>query len=76
MRILLSLASPFTWTEGESLEELARPERVEQIKADYQARKARAVACKAINPLHEGFEDIDEIYGEDEGGGACLICHK
>lgn len=75
-KLAIDHASPFTWTEGESLEELARPERVAQIKADYQARKERALACKSINPLHEGFDDIDEIYDEEEGGGACLICHK
>ena len=68
--------SPFTWTQGESLQELAKPERIAQIKADHQARKNRALACKAINPLHEGFDDIDEIYDEEEGGGACLVCHK
>jgi hypothetical protein len=68
--------SPFTWSEGESLQELRRPERVIQIKEDYSARRNKAIACKAINPLQEGYDDIDEIYDEEEGGGACLICHK
>jgi hypothetical protein len=68
--------SPFTWTQGESLQELSRPERVAQIKAEHDAKKQRALACKAINPLHDGYDDIDEIYGEDEGAGACLACHK
>ena len=22
------------------------------------------------------IEDIDDMYGEDEGGGACVVCHK
>jgi hypothetical protein len=29
-------ASPFTWTQGESLDELVRPERVAEIRADYE----------------------------------------
>lgn len=68
--------SPFTWTQGESLQDLSRPERVAQIKAEHNTRKARVLSRKSINPLHEGYDDIDELYGEDEGGGACLVCHK
>jgi hypothetical protein len=72
--------SPFTWTQGESLETLERPERMCQIEQDHQKRveleKRRAIA----NPLLADFEfdeqDIDELYGEEEGGGACLVCHK
>jgi hypothetical protein len=31
-----------------------------------------------VNPLRpvDAVEDIDEIFGEDEGGGACVVCHK
>lgn len=68
--------SPFTWTEGESLNELSQPERIRQIKEDYEKRKQISKACRTVNPLQEGWDDIDEIYGEDEGAGACLICHK
>ena len=32
----LEHGSPFTWTERESFEELARPERVAQIEKDYE----------------------------------------
>jgi len=33
---------------------------------------------KAINPLRpiENIVDIDDLFGEDEGGGACAVCHK
>jgi len=68
--------SPFTWTQGESLIELSQPERVAQIKRDYELRRAKAISCRSINPLHDGYEDNDEIYDEDEGSGACLVCHK
>jgi hypothetical protein len=68
--------SPFTWSQGESLEDLSRPDRIAAIKADYDARREKALKFKAINPLHDGYDDNDEIYDDDEGSGACLICHK
>lgn len=71
--------SPFTWSQGESLAELSRPERVAQIKADYEARKARRLKTIRINPLRVGIEptfDMDDLFGADEGNGACSICVK
>lgn len=70
--------SPFTWSQGESLEELARPERVAQIKADYEKRRARELARRPVNPLQVGIPivDIDDLYDADEGNGACSICTK
>lgn len=71
--------SPFTWSQGESLHELERPERVQQIKEDFEKRKARHLASIKPNPLRPvimNHEDIDDIFLEDEGGGACIICHK
>ncbi|MFC4732603.1 phosphoadenosine phosphosulfate reductase family protein [Salipiger abyssi] len=67
--------SPFTWSQGESLDELTQPERVKQIKEDYEKRLARAKAKRQQNPLRdEGDElDIDELYGQAKG---CLACHK
>ena len=74
----LSEGSPFTWSQGESLEELSRPERIAQIKADFEKRKSAEKKRIPINPLKQGLEylDIDDLYGEDEGGGACSICMK
>ena len=70
--------SPFTWSQGESLEELSRPERIAQIKTDYEKRRARQLKRIRINPLREGLErvDMDDIYDADEGNGACSICTK
>lgn len=70
--------TPFTWTQGESLEELARPERVAQIKADYEKRKARELASRPVNPLQIGIPiiDMDDLYDADEGNGACSVCIK
>lgn len=75
----LKNGSPFTWTQGESLDELERPERLAEIHADFEIRKQREHARIRINPLRPQvaqFVDIDALYLEEEGGGACLICHK
>jgi hypothetical protein len=76
----LDHGSPFTWSMGESLLELERPERVAEIEADFQERKRRDRGRIPINPLRpprtEEPTDIDDLYLEDEGGGACLVCHK
>ena len=67
--------SPFTWSQGESLEELERPERVEQIKVDHEKRLMRMNSKIQPNPLRSDSEplDIDDIYGQAK---VCLACHK
>ncbi len=75
----ISHGSPFTWSQGESLEDLEKPERILEIESDFEARRQRELAKKLVNPLRPiktNVEDIDDLYGEDEGGGACLVCHK
>jgi hypothetical protein len=75
----LEHGSPFTWSQGEPLSELEKPERVAEIIADFEIRKQRELANRRPNPLRvipiEPI-DIDELYLEDEAGGSCLICHK
>jgi 3'-phosphoadenosine 5'-phosphosulfate sulfotransferase (PAPS reductase)/FAD synthetase len=70
--------SPFTWTKGEPLTDLEKPARVMQIVEDFERRRKRDLSKRPLNPLRPAQHnvDIDELYGEDEGGGACLICHK
>lgn len=67
--------SPFTWSQGESLDDLERPERIAQIKADHDRRVARLAARRRINPLRpdNASIDLDEVYGQAK---ACLTCHK
>lgn len=67
--------SPFTWTEGESLEELEQPERIDQIKQDHEQRLVRLQSKVQPNPLRPGREplDIDDLYGKAK---VCLACHK
>lgn len=71
----LTHGSPFTWSQGESLEELARPERVEQIKSEHRKRLERMTSQKLANPLRPDAEpiDIDDLYGQAK---VCLACHK
>jgi hypothetical protein len=67
--------SPFTWTEGESLEELSRPERIKQIKEDHAKRVERLKARRPENPLRPNAEPIDhdDLYGQAK---TCITCHK
>lgn len=67
--------SPFTWADGESLDELSRPERIAEIRADHQRRIQRLRAKIQPNPLRSDLEpiDIDELYGQAK---VCLACHK
>ncbi len=67
--------SPFTWSQGESLEELQRPERIAQIKSDHARKLESAKSKQKINPLRpdEGYVDFDELYGQQK---VCLACHK
>ena len=67
--------SPFTWSEGEALYELERPERVAQIRAEHQKRLERMRTRLQVNPLRPDAEpiDIDDLYGQTK---VCLACHK
>ena len=68
--------SPFTWSDNESLDDLARPERVAAIKADYEKRRTRTLKALRPNPLSARSEpSLDEIYGADESN-SCVVCHK
>ncbi len=69
--------SPFTWSDRESLTELIQPERVAQIRADYDKRLERLRRRRPVNPLSGRSTDtIDDVYGIDEAAGGCVICHK
>lgn len=67
--------SPFTWSEHESLEDLAKPERIAQIKADYERRLERLKKQRMSNPLRPDSDeiDVDDLYGKSK---VCLACHK
>lgn len=69
--------SPFTWSQGESLIDLTSPDRINQIKKDYERRRERLKRQRAANPLADNQADtIDDVFGIDEAEGGCVICHK
>lgn len=75
----LEHGAPFTWSKGESLGDMEQPERVAEIEAEYEIRRARMRKSIPINPLRPEKacpEDIDDVYGVDEGNGSCNVCHK
>ena len=62
----------YTWVQHESLGELSRPERIEQIKEEDAKRKVQAAARRRPRTLAEAF--TGEYENTDESNG-CLICH-
>jgi 3'-phosphoadenosine 5'-phosphosulfate sulfotransferase (PAPS reductase)/FAD synthetase len=56
----------YTWVDGESLEELAKPERIRQIKKEYEQRQRERAAFKPNTPLHA-------IFGGETTAG-CVVC--
>lgn len=75
----LDHGSPFTWSQRESLVQLEQPDRMDQIEKEFNIRKEREQARRKPNPLRLHITeplDIDDLYLEEEGGGACLVCHK
>ncbi|MBV7259362.1 phosphoadenosine phosphosulfate reductase domain-containing protein [Erythrobacter crassostreae] len=67
--------SPFTWSHGESLLELERPERQQAIRKDHEKRIERAQKRLKANPLRpDTVIDLDDLYGN--AAKACLTCHK
>lgn len=70
----LDHGSPFTWSDRESLEQLARPERVEQIEREYRERQKRVAARRRPNALRPDEAVTADVFENDEAG--CLVCHK
>ena len=71
----LEQGSPFTWSQGEPLEELEKPERVQQIRQEHEQRLLRMRSKIQPNPLRPDYDplDIDDLYGQTK---VCLACHK
>ena len=71
----LDHGSPFTWSKGESLDQLAQPERRTQIVKEHQKRLERARNRMPLHPLRPDVNslDIDDLYGKSK---VCVACHK
>ena len=60
----------YTWVQGESLVQLATPERVAQIKREFEERTARESLNAPKRSLREVFSSEEE-----EQSPGCTICH-
>lgn len=60
----------YTWIQGESLVDLAKPSRIKQIKADYAKKRANA------NPATNKESPLITVFDETEDSAdKCVICH-
>ena len=63
----------FTWSQGESLEELSEPERIMQIKVNTEKAKA---SKKKEKPNRRLIEILTDLHDDEDDEEPCLICHK
>ena len=63
----------FTWSQGESLEELSQPERIAEIKANTE--KALA-SKKTAKPNQRLIQILTDVHDDEDDEEPCLICHK
>jgi 3'-phosphoadenosine 5'-phosphosulfate sulfotransferase (PAPS reductase)/FAD synthetase len=61
----------YTWSQGESLEELAA--RREEIEAKHQAALERA--AKRVKPNRPLLEILSDAHDEDDDEVGCAVCH-
>jgi len=66
-----AVSKNFSWCSGESLDELERPERMEQIERNWEAAAARRTARRENLPLSAVLAGAEVEEEEREG---CLIC--
>jgi len=78
-----TVGEKFYWMgQGQPLETLEDPSVQQRITENHEKRVARFQKKRRRNALltdTEGFcefSDLDEIYDEAEGGGACVTCYK
>ena len=76
----------FTWSQGESLEELSDPERIAEIKANTEKAieaKKKAIADQKMTKPNQTLmqiltpaEILTEVLDDEDDEEPCLICHK
>jgi 3'-phosphoadenosine 5'-phosphosulfate sulfotransferase (PAPS reductase)/FAD synthetase len=78
-----TVGEKFFWMgQGEPLETLENPVVQQRIRDNHEKRVDRFIKKKRRNALLgdiEGFcefSELDDIYDEAEGGGACVTCYK
>lgn len=63
----------YTWSERESLEELAHPDRLAAIDADHERRMKRE---QSRLPNRTLLEVLDEVYADQSMDEPCFFCHS
>ncbi len=63
----------FTWSQGESLEELSQPERVAEIKANAEKSLAEK---RAARPNQRLVELLTDMHDDEDDDLPCLPCYK
>ena len=78
-----TVGEKFYWMgKNEPLETLENPEVRARVIANHEKKVERFFKRKRRNALLEGLADdtdmmnLDEIYDDIEGGGACITCYK
>ncbi|MCC4832822.1 phosphoadenosine phosphosulfate reductase family protein [Shewanella sp. 10N.7] len=78
-----TVGEKFYWMgQGEPLDTLEDPEVQKRIRANHEKQVARFNKKKRRNALLGDiggvceFGELDDIYDEAEGGGACVTCYK
>ncbi len=72
-KIDLKKGERFTWSEGESLEELSAPERIADIKQRTKKREEQLRGRRNNVTLMEQF--FDEVRDLEDSSSGCNICH-
>jgi 3'-phosphoadenosine 5'-phosphosulfate sulfotransferase (PAPS reductase)/FAD synthetase len=62
----------YTWRQGESLEDMIKPERMKQIKENAQKNREKADKSLKGRPLIERLEESRDL---ENNKTPCLICH-
>ena len=70
-KVFESSGNTFTWSERESLSELERPERIQAIKREHEARIAQKRSRGDNLTLEQVYLQPRE---DDSDGRQCLIC--
>ena len=62
----------YTWRQGESLEDMIKPERMKKIKENAQKNREKADKSLKGRPLIERLEESRDL---ENNKAPCLICH-
>ena len=62
----------YTWSQGESLDELSQPERVAEIKANHERLIKIERTSRPNRPL---VEVLSDVLDDEEDLAGCTICH-